>query len=89
MLDFDVRAQVGLLKWIYRGGLQIHEIDVSGIQRVIELTEKYHDQPMDLADATLVVTAEETGILEILSIDSDFLVYRANGDRVIENLFKP
>ena len=49
MLDFDVRAQVGLLKWIYRGGLRIHEIDASGLQRVIELTEKYRDQQIGRA----------------------------------------
>ncbi len=88
MLDFDVRAQVGLLTWIYRGGLRIHEIDADGIGRAIELSEKYQDQPMDLADATLIVAAEETGIREILSIGSDFLVYRAKGNQVIENLFK-
>ena len=89
MLDFDVRAQLGLLTWIYRGGVKIHDIDARGIQRVIELTEKYQDQPMDLADATLVVTAEDTGIKEILSIDSDFLAYRTKEKQVITNLFNP
>lgn len=89
MLDFDVRAQLGLLTWIYRGGVKIYDMDARGIRRVIELTEKYQDQPMDLADATLVVAAEETGIKEILSMDSDFLVYRTKDKQVIVNLFKP
>jgi uncharacterized protein len=56
---------------------------------VIELTEKYQDQPMDLVDATLVVAAEDTGIREILSLDSDFLVYRTKEKKAIVNLFKP
>lgn len=60
MLEFDVRAQMGLLTWIYRGGVTIHQIDVTGLNRIIELTKKYQDQPIDLADATLVVAAEET-----------------------------
>jgi predicted nucleic acid-binding protein len=89
MLDFDIRAQVGLLTWIYRGGVTIHEIDVKGLSRIIELTEKYQAQPIDLADATLVVAAEETGLREILSIDRDFLVYRTKEKHVIENVFVP
>jgi predicted nucleic acid-binding protein len=31
---------------------------------------------MDLADATLVIAAEKTGIKRILTLDSDFLFYR-------------
>lgn len=38
--------------------------------------EKYRDRPMDLADATLVLTAERTGYRQILTLDSDFLFYR-------------
>ena len=88
MLDFDVRAQLGLLQWIYRGGVSIHEIDTDGLNRIIALTEKYQDRPMDLADATLVVAAEDTGIREILSIDSDFLIYRTRNNESIVNIFK-
>ena len=88
MLDFDVRAQLGLLQWIYRGGVSIHEIDTDGLNRIIALTEKYQDRPMDLADATLVVAAEDTGIREILSIDSDFLIYRTKNKESIVNIFK-
>jgi predicted nucleic acid-binding protein len=38
--------------------------------------EKYRDRPMDLADATLVLTAEKIGYRQILTLDSDFLFYR-------------
>ena len=44
--------------------------------RLFDLMEKYHDRPMDLADATLVLAAEKTGYRTILSLDSDFLFYR-------------
>lgn len=33
MLDFDVRVQPGLLTWIYRGGVKIHDLDARGMQR--------------------------------------------------------
>jgi len=43
---------------------------------------------MDFADATLVITAEQTGIREIISIDSDFDIYRLPGKELIRNVFK-
>jgi len=88
MLDFDNRAQISLLEWIYRGGLELAQIDTTGIQRIIELTEKYNDVPMDPADATLIVAAETLGIREIISIDHDFYVYRTIKKEMITNIFK-
>lgn len=41
-----------------------------------ELMAKYHDLPMDLADASLVAAAEQLGIKTIFTIDSDFQIYR-------------
>ena len=87
ILDFDNRAQIALLQWIYRGGLELAQIDASGIQRIIYLTEKYNDVPMDLADATLVVAAENLGIREIISIDTDFCIYRTIQKEMITNIF--
>ncbi|MBT3274641.1 MAG: PIN domain-containing protein [Spirochaetales bacterium] len=88
MLDFDNRAQISLLEWIYRGGLELTQIDASGIRRIIELTKKYNDIPMDLADATLIVAAEKLGIREIISIDNDFYIYRTIQKEMITNIFK-
>ena len=87
MLDFDDRAQIALLQWIYRGGLELAQIDATGIQRIIDLTEKYNDVPMDLADATLIVAAETLGIKEIISIDNGFYVYRTIQKEMITNIF--
>ena len=53
-----------------------------------ELTEKYSTLPMDFADATLVITAEKTGIRKIISIDRDFDMYRLPGKEQIRNLYK-
>jgi predicted nucleic acid-binding protein len=43
---------------------------------------------MDFADATLVVTAEKTGIKEIISLDKDFDIYRLPGKEKIRNVYK-
>jgi predicted nucleic acid-binding protein len=56
--------------------------------RIVELIRKYADRPMDFADATLVTAAEKTGIHEIISIDSDFDIYRLMSKLPIRNVFK-
>ena len=48
-------------------------------QRSARLMDKYADAPMELADATLVALAEETGRRKIFSLDSDFPVFRIRG----------
>jgi uncharacterized protein len=56
--------------------LTIHEMQSDDYDRLFALMAKYQDRPMDLADATLVLTAEKTGANQILTLDSDFLFYR-------------
>jgi uncharacterized protein len=56
--------------------LMVYEIQESDYTRLLALMEQYHDRPMDLADATLVLVAEKTGYRQILTLDSDFLFYR-------------
>lgn len=72
MLDFDLRAQLAFFEWVMREGVILHPIEQDDMVRIVELTQKYSDRPMDFADATLVVAAEKRGIRQILSIDSDF-----------------
>jgi len=87
LLDFSVNAQINFFQWILNNGVILEEVNISDIARIIELTKKYSDQPMDFADATLVIVAERTGIKKIVSIDSDFDVYRLPGKVRIENVF--
>lgn len=52
-------------------------LDPDTIARAYELMDRYADQPMDLADASLVVAAERLGIRRVLTLDRrDFGVYR-------------
>ena len=46
--------------------------------------EKYRDTPMDLADASLVATAEVLRLKRIFTLDSDFLIYRLNDQAAFE-----
>jgi hypothetical protein len=76
LLSFSVDTQMNFLIWVRRGGLDIAPIESAEIDRIITLTERYRDRPMDLADASLVVLAVNAGIRDILSLDSDFDIYR-------------
>ena len=88
MLDFNVDAQIQFFEGIMREGVLLQEIQQRDIARIIELTKKYSDRPMDFADATLVIAAEKTCIREIISIDSDFDIYRLLGKEMIRNVFQ-
>jgi predicted nucleic acid-binding protein len=87
MLDFNVAVQLDFFEWLMMAGAEIHEIAQQDLPRIVELTKKYADRPMDFADATLVIAAEKTGIRKIISIDADFDIYRLPGKVLIENLY--
>jgi predicted nucleic acid-binding protein len=87
MLSFSTKAQANFLEWIERGGLKIFEMEQEHVNRLTELTKKFDDVPMDLADASLILVSEVKGIHQIASIDSDFYIYRDIRNRYLENIF--
>jgi predicted nucleic acid-binding protein len=87
LLDFSVNVQLDFLRWIFDGGITIADITQGDILRIIELTAKYSDLPMDFADASLVVLCERMRIREIASIDGDFLIYRTHDKKHFRNFF--
>ena len=54
------------------------------LDHAVELMRRYHDLPMDLADATLVALADERGLGTIFSLDKDFRVYRLARGKPLE-----
>ncbi|MCL2832969.1 MAG: PIN domain-containing protein [Treponema sp.] len=87
MLDFSTNAQRDFYEWIMYKGVIIADINQNDMLRIVELTDKYSNLPMDLADATLVITAEKTNIRQIISLDKDFNIYRLPGKEKIRNIF--
>lgn len=76
------RAQQVCLEFVNRGAFLVVPSSVESLKRVTALMEKYRDVPMDFADATLVVLAEEAETEQIFTLDrSGFLVYRRLGKR--------
>lgn len=87
MLDFSVNTQIDFLKWISRGVLDIKQISLENIIRIIDLSKKYSDILMDFADASLIIISEIEKIKEIISIDSDFYIYRNIRNEYVKNIF--
>ena len=87
MLSFSTKTQINFLEWIHRGGLQIAELNHTHVARLIELSQQFDDVPMDLADASLIVTSEMYNIREIASIDSNFYIYRNIRNQFLFNVF--
>jgi len=87
LLGFSVNAQQDFYNWVMHKGVIVADINQHDFPRIIELTSKYSDLPMDFADATLVIAAEKSGIREIISLDSDFDIYRLPGREHIFNVY--
>jgi uncharacterized protein len=88
MLDFNTLVQKDFYEWVMRKGVIISDINQNDMLRLVELTKKYSNLPMDFADATLVITAEKTGIRKIISIDRDFDIYRLPDKEQVKNIYK-
>lgn len=73
-------AQQAVWRMFDMGGCRLLEDTKPLLPRIQALMNKYKDTPMDLADASIIASAESTGWFTVFTLDSDFLVYRlANG----------
>jgi predicted nucleic acid-binding protein len=89
MLDFSKQAQAALLKWLGESSIIIEQIASEDLLRIYPLFEKYSNVPMDFADACIVHLAERLGTYDVLSVDSDFEIYRVNKKKFFNNLLVP
>jgi uncharacterized protein len=77
-------AQAAL--WLMReaGRLLLHDSSEAEVTRMAALMAKYHDLPMDLADASLIAAAERFGTRHVFTLDRDFRVYRFEDGAAVE-----
>lgn len=73
----------------YPKQFHLFNLEDSHLKRIQELMKQYQNLPMDLADASLVILAEDLGNGRILSIDNrDFNTYRWKNKKPFINLFQ-
>ena len=77
LLSFSLIAQDTLWEALQRETLHVAALGAQDIPRLRALMRKYRDQPMDLADASLVRLAEREHLRIVFTLDHrDFRVYR-------------
>ncbi len=78
LLDAPLRFE--LLEWVRLGGVQVFPFDAAHLGVMLPWMRRYterHKREMDLADASLLWLAVETGLREIMTTDiKDFGRYR-------------
>lgn len=78
------RYQAALWSMYFRGELVIHQLTPAEIARMAALMEQYRDMPMDLADASLVATAETLTLRQVFTVDRQFYAYRLGDGAALE-----
>lgn len=77
-----------LLQMLEKGGFSLFHLYPEHICRLLPILQKYNNLPIDLADASLVLLAEEIGHGTIVSTDlRDFETYRWKSRKPFHNLF--
>ena len=72
-----VDAEFAFVRSAQGGAFEFFTLEPGHLGRAHDLMQKYRTLPMDLADASLVIAAEELGSGRILSTDQrDFKTYR-------------
>lgn len=80
-------AEIALVRSAQQGAFEIFAMTSDHLPRIAMLMQKYSSLPMDLADASLVILAEESGTGDILSTDArDFGAYRWKNRKPFRNL---
>ena len=73
------RGQDALFGLLDNGALSIAFRIDEHVPALLKLHQKYRDEPMSLADACIVRMAEIHARHAVLTLDSDFTVYRKHG----------
>lgn len=75
------------LRWVDAGGAAPISVPPEELAEIVRTMEKYTDRPMDLADASLVWLAGQSGLREILTLDKgDFATFRTPSGKPFNDL---
>lgn len=78
----DKKAVDAAWRFLRSGAITIGTITDEELPTIQALMARYHDRPMDFADATLVYLARRSSIVNIFTVDNnDFETYRIDARR--------
>ena len=87
-LKFNINVQIDFLNWISSPAIQLLDIENNDLKRIIELNKKYADVPMDLANSSLIMISEKFKIKNIITLDSDYYIYRTKDKKMLNYLLE-
>ena len=81
-------AALDFLLWIERGGLVLDTPAPASFHDALAISQKYRNVPFDFADASIAELAARRGLTDVLTIDSDFDIYRDTRGRLLRNVLR-
>ena len=85
-------AALDFLRWGQRGGFTLDapsgEAMPAALAHVVQISERFRDLPFDLADASVAESAARLGLRHVLTIDSDFDVYRDAKGKTLRHILR-
>jgi uncharacterized protein len=87
LLSRDYRTQNEFLQDLAQKLYRCIPLTSEDFSRIKELNEQYADLPGDFADLSLIVISERLNISAIITLDSDFDIYRRYRKQSFERIF--
>lgn len=81
-------AALDFLRWAQRGALTCDAPVQASLSSVLQISVRFASLPFDLADASIAEAASRLKIRHILSVDSDFDVYRDPAGESLLNVLR-
>jgi len=82
------QAALDFLWWIEQGALHVDIPMENSLSDIRSIAQRFSNLPLDLADASIAEAAQRSGLRYILSIDTDFDVYRDRQGQLLINLLQ-
>ena len=82
-------AAADFLRWVQRGGVAVDRPEPASVAQVLAISERFADLPFDLADASVAEAAARLKIGTVLTINSDFDIYRDGAGKALKNVLRP
>jgi predicted nucleic acid-binding protein len=82
------KGKVAFLRWIERGAVGVRTLEVTDMDALIVILDRYADQRIDLADACLIWLAGQEKTCRVLTTDRrDFSIYRTPNGQLFERVW--
>ncbi len=87
LINQDWRVQNEFLHDVQKELYFVENLVPSDFKYIAELNEKYRNVPGDFSDLTIVALSERLGLLNVVSLDADFDIYRSYEKKPFNQLF--